>query len=187
MSICTIDGCNRVSHRRGYCITHYFRWKRHGNPQELLRALNGAPMKWPHEHKDHIGDECLIWPFYRHPGGYAQLGNGAGSASRIMCGFAHGPAPSSLHQTAHSCGKGHLGCVNPRHLRWATAKENRADMIGHGSLPCGERHYRSKLTQEQVSEIRAKKDVSLSMFARKYGIAPSTISRIRNRKTWSSV
>lgn len=27
---------------KGYCITHYARWKRHGNPNILLKAPNGT-------------------------------------------------------------------------------------------------------------------------------------------------
>jgi hypothetical protein len=32
MRYCTIDGCPNVHMARGWCPTHYTRWKRHGDP-----------------------------------------------------------------------------------------------------------------------------------------------------------
>jgi hypothetical protein len=29
---CTVAGCEDAPHRRGLCVAHYFRWRRHGNP-----------------------------------------------------------------------------------------------------------------------------------------------------------
>jgi len=38
------------------------------------------------------------------------------------CPFAH-----------HSCGNGHLGCVNPKHLYWGDASQNAKDAAKHKS------------------------------------------------------
>lgn len=53
-------------------------------------------------------------------------------ASRAMCILAKGLPPTPKHQAIHSCGNGHLNCVNPSHLRWGTASENREDAVRHG-------------------------------------------------------
>lgn len=77
------------------------------------------------------GNECLEWPYSGNNWGYGQL-TVAGRlvvASRFVCEIAHGDPPTPEYQAAHSCGNGHLGCVNPQHLRWATPKENSADKI----------------------------------------------------------
>lgn len=30
--LCSVDGCERTAEARGWCGTHYMRWKRHGDP-----------------------------------------------------------------------------------------------------------------------------------------------------------
>lgn len=35
MKQCTITGCSRKLHARGWCTTHYMRWRKHGNPQHV--------------------------------------------------------------------------------------------------------------------------------------------------------
>jgi hypothetical protein len=69
---------------------------------------------------------------------------------------AHGEPPTARHEAAHSCGKGHLGCVHPGHLSWKTRNENRADMVRHGMLPRGTIVSTNKLTEDQVREIRSR-------------------------------
>lgn len=33
-----------------------------------------------------------------------------------MCELVYGKPPMPKHQAAHNCGKGNLGCINPKHL-----------------------------------------------------------------------
>lgn len=119
----------------------------------------GKTLQWLRDHVDHQGDECLIWPFSRH----AQYGRGmVGSvggqswAHRAMCEMAHGPAPADKPQAAHNCGKGHEGCVNPRHLEWKTNSQNQIDRFrvhqNPSSRPQGRNHG---FTERDVAAIRA--------------------------------
>lgn len=39
-STCSIEGCGRASRKRGWCSTHYTRWRRHGDPSVCLRGEN---------------------------------------------------------------------------------------------------------------------------------------------------
>jgi hypothetical protein len=135
----------------------------------------------------HQDDECLIWPFSKSRG-YATLGvNGKTKyVSRLVCEAFHGPPPSPYHQAAHSCGKGHIGCVNRRHLSWKTRKENYADSIRHGTAVYGERHGQAKLTVQDVIAIRASKETQ-RVIAEKFGIFQTTVSEIVRRKIWKEV
>lgn len=142
---------------------------------------SSALMLWIRDHIGHQGEECLIWPFGRCQGGYANIGR-AGKAiyvHRLMCERRNGPPPSPTHHAAHSCGKGHEGCVNPCHLSWKTPANNQADRRQHGTLTG--RRYR--LTPEKVAVIRASRDPVL-VIAKQFNVTEATIRQIRSGKTW---
>lgn len=188
---CAIEGCDRDHLARGYCVVHYNRLLLHGDPLGggHYRASNGEPMAWLLDHVDHDGDECLPWPYGRCSKGYAQVHLPDGrkvQATRVMCAEAHGEPIDPELQAAHSCGKGHEGCIHPGHLRWATVVENHADKIEHGTIIRGEAQHQAKLTADQVLEIRASAGVvSQADMARRFNIAPSAISKIIRRKAWA--
>jgi hypothetical protein len=121
------------------------------------------------------GDECLTWPFSRFPSGYAKLGKG--TAHRVICEKVYGPPPTPDHEAAHSCGKGKSGCINRRHLRWATHTENQHDRRRHGTLS-------SPLTEHDVLAIRALELPQMEL-VKQFGVGQSCISAIRRRKTWA--
>lgn len=95
----------------------------------MKKAPNGTCPKWIEAHKNYQGQECLIWPFSREKTGYARTGIVDGykvtsvRVHRIMCEHKHGPCPKGM-ETLHICKRGHLGCVNPNHLKWGTKSEN---------------------------------------------------------------
>lgn len=39
---CSIQGCEKTMQARGWCSTHYARWRRHGDPLKLLRRPNNS-------------------------------------------------------------------------------------------------------------------------------------------------
>ena len=135
----------------------------------------GYAQAWIAENASHDGQACLPWPFDRDRG--RASASGGYSVCRKICEAAHGPPPTPQHQAAHSCGKAHEGCVNPRHLRWATPRENSADRHIHGTQT-------KKLTVEQVREILNSSEKNASL-ARRFGVDPSNISHIRRGKQWT--
>jgi hypothetical protein len=183
--------CARNAHRdaegkRGYCSMHYQRLQRHRDPS-VVKATPSPAKDWLRDHVGHDGDDCLIWPFANGADGYGRVhrpnDGPLTTAANVMCELAHGPRPSPLHESAHSCGRGSDGCVNPRHLRWATPTENHADKVEHGTTNRGERQGRHKLTETDVLEIRASHEPQ-SVLAARYGVDPSTISNVQTGRTW---
>lgn len=139
----------------------------------------GKGIKFLRDNLSYAGEECLIWPMFRDDHGYGIMGycGKLYKASRMMCELVKGPPPSPEHHAAHSCGNGHLGCVHPKHLDWKTPEQNQWDAVEHGRVK--PRGPRRKLTDEQVSEIRASTTPRYELAAT-YGVRVETIDRIRN-------
>lgn len=141
----------------------------------------GAAFLWLMEHKTFAGDECLIWPFSGNQKGYGQLGyNGKlFKAHRFMCEQVHGAPPSLEHEACHSCGKGHDGCVNPRHLSWKTRSENCLDRSRHGRWSPNHYGPRGSLNQQQRLEVLALKGrKTQAEIGKMYGVHEDTVGRL---------
>ena len=171
----------------GLCSKHYQRFKKHGDPT-IVKEQPSPAKDWALAHKDHTSDECLIWPFHIGKDGYGRIhypnGGQLTTAARFMCLLAHGKPPTPKHETAHSCGKGNEGCVNPKHLYWATPTENQADRVTHGTSNRGAQQWNAKLTEEDVLKIRASKKTRAEL-ATHYGVTVSTIKDIILRRRWA--
>jgi hypothetical protein len=186
---CTVIGCNKKPRSFGLCSAHYTRKRRHGSP-EGGGLERGHASKWLLDNVDHDGEDCLIWPYAKSPSGYGlSVYNGKQTnASRIMCELAHGEPPKDKMDAAHSCGNGHGGCVNPKHLRWATRTENHADKLIHGTDIRGEKHHMAKLSEAEVKLIRASEGLaSARLLALEYGLSVSMIYRIWRRQAWAHI
>ena len=123
-------------------------------------------------------------------------------AHRIAWELAIGPIPDGL-LVLHHCDN--PPCCNVRHLWLGTDADNNADMMRKGRnrqqsgdrngsrlhperLRRGANHPKTRLTDEQVREIRALKDrVSQESVAMIYEIDQTTVSRIQLRQTWKHV
>jgi hypothetical protein len=136
----------------------------------------------------HVGDECLAWPFGKNSWGYGtvQVEGKKVIATRYVCELVHGAPPTPEHHAAHSCGKGHEGCISPVHLSWKTPAENKSDELLHGTRSRGERHYSAKLTEADVREIIALKGVEYqSSLAERFRVSHSAIAHIHAGYTWT--
>lgn len=128
----------------------------------------------------HQGHECVTWPFGRDTHGYGQVlyDGKIRRASRVICEFVNGPPHDPALEAAHSCGKGHDGCVNPNHIFWKTHEDNMGDMREHGTIKkrgC----KRRKLTDEQVAQIRAMAGTATyRAIGNKYGVNHRTVGLI---------
>lgn len=178
---CSVSDCGSPVKARGLCGKHYWRVSKNGSP-DIVRKPHGQALEFlASVVLPFTGDECLVWPFFRNKEGYGQV-NKRGAHVEV-CERAHGPRPSNIHEAAHSCGNGHLGCVNPKHLRWATPMENAADRIKMGTTLKGERNPMAKLSDAETKAILAQKGrTTQAALASAYGVNPSTISLIHSGK-----
>lgn len=182
--ICAAPGCGASAKSGGYCRLHYERLRRCGS-LTTKRAPAGTALAWIDAHVGYDGDACLFWPF--HSGAYptVNIDGRTEKAHRVMCRKARGEPPTPHHEAAHSCGRGDEGCISPRHLRWATSKENHSDKIGHGTMNYGERCGAAKLTKEDIRQIRALEGKMLHReIAELFGVSRPHVSEILARKTW---
>lgn len=185
---CSVEGCNGNSHGvgSGLCRKHYVRMRRHGEP------LHATPGERTREFinliLDYEGTECKKWPFSLNANGRGQAQNDDGkrvAVHRLICEKAHGKPPSQKHEAAHSCGKGHEGCVTKGHLSWKTHVENIADKAGHGTLPIGEKNGSAKITESQAVEIFSLKGREPQReTARRFGISQANVCSIQTRRSW---
>lgn len=186
--ICSVEGCGKPRHGVGFCVSHYKRWKKHGDPLKG-GTFFGAPLRWIHEVALRWEeDACLEWPFAKNLDGRGVVYFDGKNipAHRLIARFALGEPPEPNYHAAHSCGMGHSGCVNPRHLRWATCKENVNDTLAHGTRNRGERHGSSRLTEAIVREIRSMEGaLSQEGIAKKFGISREHVRNIHQRRRWT--
>lgn len=184
--ICSAPDCGKAiaSVAYGLCAMHDRRRRVHGD-------INFSKTNYPRRgqvdafleslfHSE--ADECVIWPFRKDPDGRGRVRRNKKGylASRYICEQHHGKAPSPSHEAAHSCGMAHIGCVNPKHLRWATHVDNESDKVLHGTSQHGERNCQAKLTDAQADEIRARPKLQTHQaIAQEFGVSASLVGMIR--------
>jgi hypothetical protein len=184
---CKNDSSTKAGGVRGICRAHYKKLRKYGDPCHVHVHFSEVA-SWIKSHTDFDGDECLTWPFARSKQGYGvtHVEGATRLAHRVMCEAVHGAPPSTKSQAAHSCGKGHEGCVNPEHLRWDTRAGNFADKVEHGTDSRGEKSSLAKITNDDVVRIRSLRGkISQIALGAEYGITQPTVSKIQSGKRWS--
>ena len=98
---------------------------------------------------------------------------------------ANGPVPEGL-EVCHRCNN--TKCFNPEHLYVATHAQNIQDAYNDGliSRQVGEEHPKAKLTNSDVVAIRADTRPNTAI-AKEYGVAKSTVGRIKRRTIWRHI
>lgn len=195
--ICSVEGCDKRVIAKNLCQGHYKRLSRYGSPiggkrgEKPSKAAKGEALKWLNDNVRFDADRCLKWPYGDRGNGYGALADECGrliGAHVLMCIKAHGPSDGFRKIVAHSCNKGDEGCVNPRHLRWATAKENSEDRIAHGTSVFGEKSAVAKLSEAQALVILQSKGlVTQKYLSEKYNVSQACISEIQRGKKWAHI
>lgn len=134
---------------------------------------------------------CWIWQSTTQASGHGQLwvdGRHRG-AHRVSYKIHKGEIPDGMH-ICHKCDVN--PCVNPDHLYAGSRSDNVQDAIERTgwieSRERGEEHHSSKLTWDEVGEIRsryANTEASQYDLASEYGVSASTVGEIVRREIWT--
>jgi hypothetical protein len=134
---------------------------------------------------------CWLWTGNKGTFGYgiAKIGGIQFRAHRYSYEAYHGSIPEGDWVIRHTCDV--PACVNPAHLVIGTRLDNARDRDRRGRNGLtGEKSPGSKLTEEQVREIRREWTGAFGQpkeMARKYGVKASTLYAIVQGKTWKHV
>lgn len=125
---------------------------------------------------------CLLWLGGVNKDGYGQFAirRRQHGAHTVALMATKGPIPKGMF-VCHRCDV--RSCINPEHLFLGTHADNMADRDAKGRAARGERNAGAKISAADVLEIRRSPE-SNQAAAIRYGIAESTVSFIRTRRTW---
>ena len=134
-------------------------------------------------------DQCWEWKAGMFQSGYGlfKLDGKLQRAHRVSYQLNHGPIPDGLF-ILHWCDN--PGCVNPAHLHLGTHVDNMRERGERGRCAhtSGEVHGCSKLTSEQIQQIRlsyAIGGITQQQLGEEFGVSKQQISRIINGKRWN--
>lgn len=169
---------------------------------------------WSYVDQSDGADACWLWLGQRARYGYGMFyvdKRKQARANRIAWFLANGPIPDGL-VIAHTCDQ--PSCTNPAHLVAITQLENIKDRDAKGrgyrgpnapkweprenpwkalnlqNRARGERAHRSRLTADQVREIRqryAAGEKGQEALAREYGVHKNAVWMIVHRKSWQHI
>lgn len=127
---------------------------------------------------------CWLWGATAMKNGYGRF-SPSGRKSSEHSELAHraayrlfvGALPPSNMDLLHACDN--PSCVNPEHLSVGTRADNVRDCMAKGRFQQGTRHYKTKLTDEEVCLVRVATGFQWQIAA-KFGIRQSQVSRIKS-------
>ncbi len=119
--------------------------------------------------------------------GYGSVGISKGKTAlthRVAYEISTGEIPKGK-MVLHKCDN--RGCVNPNHLYLGTHQDNMKDMVERDRQARGERNGRSRLTNEDVKNIRRNYGTgnhTQKQVADQFGVSISSIRKILSEEYW---
>lgn len=128
---------------------------------------------------------CMEWTGSKFPNGYGQIkikGKMMG-AHRFSWKLINSHIPEKMC-ICHICDN--KICVNIEHLFLGTVKDNCLDKVSKKRSVFGERNGRCVIKESDIQKIRKElsKGIDQRDIAKKYGVAQTTISAIKLKKSW---
>ena len=195
---CKIIGCEKKARGRGWCQTHYSRWRKTGDagPAQLLISRGDAPLLdrlarigWVEAVRVPALGPCHEWLGSRNNQGYGfvKIQGKSTPVHRASLESRIGKIPAGL-LALHRCDN--PPCMNSNHLYAGSYSDNTKDFYARSGIqrPSGSKHPMAKLTFEQAEDIRARYEaggVLMKELATETGVAAVTISKILHRTTYT--
>lgn len=197
---CEVAGCEKPAGGDGLCRAHRRKLKLYGDPLAPSRSTGKprtplAQRLWSRVDSSGGSDACWPWTGHaRHNFGYGNIGDENGrneNTHRVAWRLTNGPIAKGMC-VLHACDN--PACCNPAHLFLGTQAQNLADMTAKGrrlstNRVKGERNWASKLTAEDVREIRRLRAEGLgpTEIAARFGVTRSAVKAVVARRTWAHV
>lgn len=180
---CSVDGCERELRARGFCATHYARFKRNGTERPFKTARVSERMIRRGWTVTESG--CWEWNGTRSAENYGSIS--VGNKTRLTHRLAYetwvGPIPEG-NVVRHKCDN--PPCMRPEHLEVGTYRDNTQDMIERGRSAWHKSSHLAKLSWAKVREARllASEGRSARELAEDFGVGYTTMCRVLSGKTW---
>lgn len=208
MKKCLVSDCNDHTWSSGerknkvkkannyiYCRKHCLRLEKTGTLelQPVKRVYKNTLITRFWKYVDRRGtNDCWNWLADCSRSGYGGLWNSETnnniSAHRLSYELHHGKIDEGM-LIMHSCDN--KKCVNPKHLRQGTVKDNVQEAIERGLRPrcgipiaSGENNPKSKITLEQARFIKQNLQISNANLARAFGVSVNCIRGVKIGRTW---
>lgn len=132
-------------------------------------------------------DACHPWKAGKNSDGYGyfKYKGYMVQVSRLAWSLAHGGRDPGTRVVRHTCDNPPYS--NDRHLKLGTTKQNVADRDRRSRTARGVVHYRSRLTDAAVRDIRASAPTARRAMAAKHKVSLPTVDHVRGRRTWKHV
>ena len=164
--------CHRRAKEKFCNSKHRGLWQKQNRKKRFLTHVNKT-------------NNCWEWLASKHPFGYGQFIRS--SAHRWSFKFHVGKIPKGKY-ILHNCDN--PSCVNPKHLRIGSQKENIVECSIKDRISFGIKRPNSKLTDENVLKIRklyATSEISQMKLAQKFNVSQRNIFNILHNVRWKRV
>lgn len=131
ITTCSIEGCKNTGKlRRGWCATHYSRWRKSGDPLYVTVVNYSSPQEALQARSRRDPETgCVTWVGSLNQKGYGKIytPDGVRYVHRFAWEQVNGEIASGM-ELDHRCHN--RACVNIDHLRLATHKQNLENLKG---------------------------------------------------------